>query len=117
MKIGATIRIAVPNISFHIENYLNSEDADRFIEATHLTRKRPKSIASKIKYLITGDRNHQWMYDGKSLCKLLLSAGFEEPVVMAEGHTNIVNPGALNLRERSPESVFVEAKNMDRNLL
>lgn len=111
LKSGGIIRIAVPDIKYHVENYRKDGDADKFIEGTHLTRKKPKTIIAKIKYLIIGDRNHQWMYDGKSLCKLLSSAGFQEPKVMEAGSTNIAEPGTLDLKERSPESVFVEAIN------
>ncbi len=111
LKSGGAIRIAVPNINYHVENYLKDGDADKLIESTHLTRKSPKTIISKIKYFIIGDRNHQWMYDGNSLCQLLSSSGFQEPQVMEAGSTNISDPGALDLKERSPESVFVEAIN------
>lgn len=111
LESGGIIRIAVPNIKYHVENYLKDGDADKFIEGTLLTRKRPKTITEKIKYLVIGDRNHQWMYDGNSLCQLLSSAGFQEPQVMEAGSTNIAEPGALDLKERSPESVFVEAIN------
>ena len=51
------------------------------------------------------------MYDGKSLCNLLSSAGFEEPRILETGLTTIPDPGMLDLKERSPESVFVEAVN------
>ncbi|WDP88910.1 MAG: methyltransferase domain-containing protein [Desulfobacter sp.] len=111
LKRGGTIRIAVPNIKYHVEKYVNHGDADKFIEGTYLTRKSPKTIIEKIKYLIIGDRNHQWMYDGESLCRLLASGGFKEPQIMDVGSTNIAEPGELNLKERSPESVFVEAIN------
>ena len=51
------------------------------------------------------------MYDGKSLCNLLSSAGFEEPRILETGLTTIPDPGMLDLKERSHESVFVEAVN------
>ena len=111
LKSGGIIRLAVPNIKYQVDNYLKDGDADKFIESTHLTRKQPKTIIAKIKYLIIGDRNHQWMYDGKSLCNLLSSAGFEEPRILETGLTNIPDPGMLDLKERSLESVFVEACN------
>ena len=111
LKIGGIIRLAVPNIKYQVDNYLKDGDADKFIESTHLTRKNPKTIIDKIKYLIIGDRNHQWMYDGKSLCNLLSSAGFEEPRILETGLTTIPDPGMLDLKERSLESVFVEACN------
>jgi len=98
LKSGGIIRLAVPNIKYQVDNYLKDGDADKFIEST-------------IKYLIIGDRNHQWMYDGKSLCNLLSSAGFEEPRILETGLTTIPDPGMLDLKERSPESVFVEAVN------
>jgi len=111
LKSGGIIRLAIPNIKYQVDNYLKDGDADKFIESTHLTRKRPKTIIAKIKYLIIGDRNHQWMYDGKSLCNLLSSAGFEEPRILETGLTTIPDPGMLDLKERSLESVFVEACN------
>ena len=111
LKSGGIIRIAVPNIKYHIENYLKYGDADKFIESTLLTIKEPKGMIAKIKYLIIGHRHHQWMYDGKSLCKLLSLAGFQTPNIIPAGSTTIVEPGALNLKERLPESVFVEAIN------
>jgi predicted SAM-dependent methyltransferase len=109
LKSGGIIRIAVPDIRYHIDNYLKDGDANNFIEHTYLTREKPKSMVEKIKYLVVGDRNHQWMYDGKSLCNLLSSMGFKDPKVIGSGLTNIAEPGALNLHERTPESVFVEA--------
>ena len=51
------------------------------------------------------------MYDDKSLCKLLSSAGFTEPKILEAGLTTIQDPGMLDLKERSLESVFVEACN------
>lgn len=108
---GGIIRLAVPNIRFHVDNYLQDRDADKFIGATYLTCQRPKSLLDKLKYLLVGERHHQWMYDGESLCKLLSSVGFQKPQVMEPGTTMIKEPGQLNLREREPESVFVEAFN------
>ena len=111
LKSGGVIRIAVADIKYLVKNYLKDNDADNFIERTHLTKKTPKTIVQKMKYLITGDRNHQWMYDGASLCKLLSSVGFQESRVMEPGITTIIDSGELNLEERVPESVFVEAVN------
>ena len=79
LKSGGVIRLAVPDIRHYAVNYLKSGDADRFVDDTRLTRKKPKTIIEKIKYLVTGDRGHKWMYDGRSLCKLLSTAGFRVP--------------------------------------
>ncbi len=108
---GGIIRLALPNLKFHIENYLDNKDADIFIESILLTKEKPKSIIDKIKTFFIGDRHHMWMYDGDSLCKLLSSSGFRDSKVMEPGSTIIPNPGSLNLEERSEESVFVEALN------
>lgn len=104
---GGIIRLAVPNLKFHIENYLDNKDADLFIENILLTKEKPKSTIDKIKTFLVGDRHHMWMYDGDSLCKLLSSSGFRDSKVMELGSTTILNPGSLNLEERSEESIFV----------
>jgi len=111
LKSGGIIRLAVPNLKYQVDSYIKDGDADKFIESTLLTRKNPKTLIEKIKYLIIGDRNHQWMYDGKSICKLLSSSGFKEPRILEEGLTTIPDSGMLDLKERSPESVFDEAFN------
>jgi SAM-dependent methyltransferase len=111
---GGIIRLAVPDILFHVENYLRHKDADKFVEDTRLSRESPegsKTLWKKLRYLAVGDRHHQWMYDGESLCRLLSSAGFKDPRVMEPGTTRIQEPGPLDLLERVPESVFVEALN------
>ena len=91
------------------ENIINIMNAEEFMEAMMVTDISPKSVMEKLKFVIIGSRNHNWMYDGRSLCKLLDSCGFENPTVMNAGLTMIPESGELNLMERSPESVFVEA--------
>lgn len=112
LKRGGIIRIAVPNISYHIETYLETGDADLFVKNTGLVQQKPRTFVEKMKYLVVGARNHQWMYDGDSLCNRLTHAGFEKPRTMPPGVTTIAEPGNLNLVERVPESVFVEAQNL-----
>jgi len=111
LKPGAILRLAVPDVNYHVSNYLSHRDADLFIDALHLTKKKPESLAEKFRYLIVGDRHHQWMYDGASLCRLLEKNGFERPAIQKAGFTTIEDPGSLALDERVPESVFVEAIN------
>lgn len=111
LKPDGIIRLAVPDLNFHINNYLTDKNADNFIESTILTNESPKTIIEKLKYVIIGDRHHKWMYDGQSLCRLLISAGFKNPTIMEPGSTMINNSKALNLKERFPESVYVEAIN------
>jgi hypothetical protein len=60
---------------------------------------------------VIGSRLHQWMYDGRSLSRLLVSQGFVSPRVLKAGETQISDPKGLDLYERSHESVYVEATN------
>jgi SAM-dependent methyltransferase len=108
---GGIIRVAVPNVRYHVDRYIADGDADGLLARLYLTRSRPKTWRGKAAYLLVGDRQHQWMYDGASLCRLLALVGFDAPQVMPAGTTTITDPGALDLAERSPESVFVEATN------
>lgn len=110
LKSNGIIRTVIPDIKYLVENYLTSNDADTFIENTLLSEEHP-TLTSKIKYLFLGNRNHQWMYDGKSLSKLLTSVGFNNPQIMEPNHTNIENHGNLDLSERANGSVCVEAFN------
>ena len=103
------IRLAVPCLRFLVNDYLQSMDADRFMNATGLSRRSAATFLQRIRFLLVGDRNHKHMYDGASLCKLLVSAGFKDTKIMPEGETMIPEPGALNLSERSPSTVYVEA--------
>ena len=112
LRSGGVLRIAVPDISVHVNEYLEHGDADRFIGATHLTHASPKSLIGRIQHVVIGERNHRWMYDGQSLCRLLTQAGFDEVDVVPPGRTNIADAGDLDLSERVPESVFVEAVNV-----
>jgi hypothetical protein len=91
-----------------VERYLASGQADPFVERIFLERTKPRTIFEKVKYLMVGDRSRKWMYDERSLCNLLSASGFQNVKVMEPGSTVIEEPGALNLRERSPESVFAE---------
>lgn len=111
LKSAGVIRIAVPDIRFHVNNYLESGDANGLIIGSLLTKSRPRRLTDKVAYLAIGDRHHQWMYDGDSLCSLLESAGFLNPMVTEAGTTMISDPGRLDLAERCPESVFVESLN------
>ncbi len=109
LKPGGILRLAVPDLRSHVDSYLESGDADALVRATGLSRSSPSGLAGRLRALLIGDRGHKWMYDGPSLCKLLTQAGFNDPRILPPGETTIAAPGELDLRERYPESVFVEA--------
>lgn len=107
----AVVRIAVPDLRKLVEEYRVDADADAFVEHSLLTRPKPTKLLDRLKYMLVGDRHHQWMYDGESLVRLLAAAGFEDPRVIPAGSTQIADPGPLDLWERVEVSVYVEAFN------
>ncbi len=104
------IRIAVPDSKKHVAQYLDSGDADAFIEGTHVCIPGPRSLAHRLRLLLTGTRHHQWMYDGTSLSGLLQKHGFIGIEIMPAGRTKIPEHDQLDLQERISESVYVEAE-------
>ena len=109
LRPGGIIRIIVPDIKKLILSYNQTEDADDFIESTYLCVMRPRSFVKLLFFVLVGARNHQWMYDGKSLSKLLLNFGFINVEVQPPGQTKIIDSDQLDLWERASESVCVEA--------
>lgn len=79
------------------------------MESLLLHRSRPTNMRQRCLALVAGDRGHAWMYDGRSLVSLVTRNGFEEAAVIPVGTTRIADPGALDLREREDESVYIEA--------
>ena len=107
---GGIIRIAIPDIKKIVDQYNESGDADAFIESTHLCVPRPRSLAQRLRLLLVGTRNHQWMYDGNSLSRLLQKHGFLKTEVMPAGQTKLSGHEPLDLKERDSQSVYVEAE-------
>jgi predicted SAM-dependent methyltransferase len=110
LRPGGIIRVGVPDLEGQIARYLQSRDADAFMEETHLCVPRPRTLAQRLRLLLVGTRHHQWMYDGRSLSALLRKHGFVAGEVMPAGRTRISDHEPLDLHERADESVFVEAE-------
>ena len=104
------IRLAVPDLEKQVQRYIETKDADAFVCGTCLCPSIPRTFVHRLRVLLVGTRHHQWMYDGGSLCRLLLGYGFVNVSVVQGGETRIPNPGPLDLRERLSESVYVEAE-------
>ena len=109
LRPGGLIRLALPDLRLRAEAYLADDDADAFVESTLMGTDRPHDVGAWIKHALVGSRHHLWMYDGRSLCRLLEASGFVSAVVRPAGETGIPDPGGLDLREREDESVYVEA--------
>ena len=109
LEPGGVIRLAVPDLATLAANYTKSGNADDFVFSLRMSQSFPKGWRESIRLKLTSFRDHRWMYDGKSLIRLLSTKGFFGPHSVAAGETNIVEPGELNLHERVSESVYVEA--------
>jgi predicted SAM-dependent methyltransferase len=112
LRSGGIIRLVVPDLRKQVMQYIKSKDTDVFISATMLTQPRPKLLRSFLRILfVGGTHHHQWMYDSDSIVRLLLSHGFLVVGIVNPGETRIKDPGALDLKERLSESVYVEGVN------
>jgi predicted SAM-dependent methyltransferase len=107
---GGILRIAVPDLSLLASKYSDSRDADAFVANTFLAGAKPKTLLQRCRAVVVGARHHHWMYDGRSLSKLLEDHGFVDVRVMAAGTTTIAAHGELDLFERSDESVYAEGR-------
>jgi predicted SAM-dependent methyltransferase len=110
LKPGGILRLAVPDLAMMVERYMKDGDADHLMVSLGVELDKPRTLLARLRFaLLTGFRNHHWMYDAASLERLLVSEGFHDPVSLDPGQTTIPDPGALNLRERDHESLYIEA--------
>jgi SAM-dependent methyltransferase len=107
---GGHLRIVVPDLRRRVDQYVADGDADKFLDSTHLVVPTATGIIGRLKLVVVGPRHHAWMYDERSLSTLLLVAGFRDVVCLPPGATNIPDPGALDLRQREDDSIYVEAR-------
>jgi SAM-dependent methyltransferase len=109
LRPGGVVRIAAPDLSRLVSDYVATGDADGFVAGIHMGLDRPAGLRGWAKWAVVGPRHHLWMYDGGSLSRLIRETGFADVAVLPAGATRIVEPGQLDLRERAAESVYVEA--------
>jgi predicted SAM-dependent methyltransferase len=109
LRPGGVVRIAAPDLSRLVSDYLATGDADTFVSGSHMGLDRPAGLRGWLRWALVGPRHHLWMYDGESLTRLLREAGFADAAVVPPGSTRIDEPGRLDLLERAAESVYVEA--------
>jgi ubiquinone/menaquinone biosynthesis C-methylase UbiE len=107
---GGILRLVVPDLKRRVRRYVATGDADEFLASLHMADGTPRGVVASARFVIAGVRNHRWMYDAASLMRLLERHGFRNAKELPPGETTIPDPGALNLREREEESVYVEAK-------
>jgi len=109
LRPGGVLRLAVPDLSRLVDQYVRSGDADAFIARTRMGVDRPATPREWARWALIGPRHHLWMYDGASLARLLRDAGFVDTAVEPPGVTRITDPGGLDLKEGEAERVYVEA--------
>jgi predicted SAM-dependent methyltransferase len=109
LELGGILRVVVPDLKHALNSYIKNQDADIFMEKIYVTPPPINSIKQKISLFFNGYRHHQWMYDEKSLTKLIKTVGFRKVFICKAGETNIADPGNLNLYERSEDSIYIEA--------
>jgi predicted SAM-dependent methyltransferase len=108
LEVDGVLRISVPDLKKYIEIYLKNNDADQLMEDLLVTAPPVNTLKQKLRLFVSGYRHHQWMYDGNSLANLMTELGFRNVKVQEAGKTLVNNPGALNLSERSEQSLYVE---------
>lgn len=109
LRPGGVVRIAAPDLSRLVSDYIATGDADGFVAGIHMGLDRPDGLRGWAKWAVVGPRHHLWMYDGESLSRLMRERGFADVAVLPPGSSRIPEPGQLDLRERAAESVYVEA--------
>jgi predicted SAM-dependent methyltransferase len=102
---GGTLRLAVPDLAGLTQRYAVERDADRLVASLMLVDER-RGVARRLVRFA----GHRWMYDTDSLTMLLVQAGFVDVRGLPAGATTISDPGALDLREREEDSLYVEAR-------
>lgn len=104
------LRIAVPDMMYYAKRYTEDGNIDGLLYGVHMAAPVTRGWRNRLIYLWAGVRHHQWMYDGPHLCAALKANGFNDPQALPAGKTTIANPGPLDLAEREPESLYVEAR-------
>ncbi len=110
LRPNGVIRLVAPDLAMRAQRYAADGDADAFMASLNTCMQRPRTLTQRAKLFLYGQRDHNWMYDGRSLVKLLEQQGFVEASILPPGKTIIARPGELDLREREDESVYVEAR-------
>ena len=109
LKKDGVLRIVVPDFKKQIDQYLINQDADEFLEKSLIIAPPLITFKDKLRVLFLGYRHHQYMYDSRSIIKLIESAGFKKVCELPPGKTLLHDPRGIDLSERKDESIYVEA--------
>ncbi|UYN93239.1 MAG: methyltransferase domain-containing protein [Enhydrobacter sp.] len=110
LKSGGLLRLAVPDLCLPVREYLADGNADLFLEQLQFDLDRPHGFGERLRHFLSGGgRNHHWMYDERSIARLVAAAGFDDVRTLPAGSSRIADAGDLDLAERSEESIYLEA--------
>jgi predicted SAM-dependent methyltransferase len=77
LKKGGTVRLVVPDLRVYVDHYIETGDADLFVEGTTLSWPKRPSFLFRLFSVVGGfGLTHLWMYDQASLTKIVEEAGF-----------------------------------------
>lgn len=111
LKTDGVFRIVIPDLAICVEKYMNSGDADIFCASLCMGFRDELGIIEKIRFIAFGDRNHKWMYDGKSMKAFIKkNSVFKNVVILKAGETTITGDPLIDLKEHEGESVYLECR-------
>lgn len=108
LKYGGVFRIVLPDLEKFIDGYIKEKDADVFCEKLMMGSKRRPDFRQKAKKFIFGDRGHKWMYDTKSVKKIIEIHSKFKVEILNPGETGIIGDAGIDLNERAEESLYLE---------
>ena len=109
LKKDGILRIVVPDLKKNINEYLVDQDADQFLKNSMILSPPLLTLKDKLFILFFGYRHHQYMYDSKSIIKLISSVGFRKVCEQPPGRSLILLDDEINFYERKDESIYIEA--------
>lgn len=109
LAADGVVRLVLPDLAKAISRYNQNQDADAFVESTLMCIPNPRGFLQRLRMAVIGNRHHLWMYDSRSLSKLLENNGFKNIKILENGETTLRDYGMINLNERADESVYIEA--------
>lgn len=104
LKSNGNMRLVVPDISKVIANYGKSGNADEFCREFYGFDKDITSGMTK-----SAIRGHQWMYDFKSLSKLLKKVGFSKVIKSSYRKSSMSDVEILDLSIHQKLGLYIEA--------
>ena len=105
LRRSGVLRVVVPDLEKVVKDYLT--DPDPF--ASHKMVRRLSLKGNAIRDLLRKGRRYEQMFDGRSLARLFINAGFKSPTVCSFRESSISDIAAIELEQRRNESLYVEA--------